>query len=473
MELLLVNDSCPCDSTNTLQAGRDFLPSSRTVDIIYMFLRNPKVEYYSKQYFWILPSVAQSFSTVDNETQTSDTRIHIVTDSADILLRAKSLGYYGHDVNILNSKVTHAYRKLVHDSVSSLEYEVTILRWKYYRMIMNDWNKEYPNSPMTRIVTLDGDVLMTMNVPAFFDSVIRSLTDTSTLSSTERQITANQTRFEFINVALGVVGLFSPVGLSAFDEFIDEWYNGTIEEVLKRNYEVASYGKQNFFSDMILQEKFIASNTIMRNRCFEYFLSTKEQGMSYYEKWRLQPNHQCLLMTLGCIPMSNYRSLLKLSPFIRFLIDGTNTPRQVLQSASEKRITEYSLSIQAENEKYPYCFMVGNIYLLTRSDANGLFVKHFQGKELKKLLYGYGQLFETILQKNHTRGHALDGSDPNYVLFGSGKSIFYFNKTTRSLHPIGSMDSFHQRQLKLGDVIHPFPMSVLDSLPQGPALSVE
>ena len=333
-----------------------------TVDLFYMYSESNTLVYMRDGYYWTMPSVASKFANFNHRTNTSDIRIHLFVDSDSMLEESKAKEYYAHDTRLFIQKYAY-YKDLIRRTVTSLEYELTIFRWRMYNEVVSTWNAMHaPSEQIERILCLDGDVLMAMSPAKFYHDVVdtfrynATIARNNTTQSTVHGLSSNssnssyETRHELINMGYGVVGLFTAHGLSAFDVYITDWYTGTDEEVLARSLKE---GGGKYWSDMMLLEAFLSRNgtdTSIRNNCFEF-----DRYLRYWEGWRADPASQCLLQALQCVPMPNYKEQ-AYQWGLHFHIDnlrwtGTTHRHKFL---GHKR----NLSIQGPMEKYPYCFMV-------------------------------------------------------------------------------------------------------------------
>lgn len=52
-----------------------------------------------KEYFWMLPKITAMYSRANTNGTESDTRIHILSSSVDVLEQASLLGFYSHDLS--------------------------------------------------------------------------------------------------------------------------------------------------------------------------------------------------------------------------------------------------------------------------------------------------------------------------------------------------------------------------------------
>lgn len=344
--------------TNETKINRHVSAHYPTVDIFYMYSENNKLLYMREGHYWTMPSVAAKFSALNPTTNRSDVRIHVSVDSDAMLEQAQKVGYYAYDLRTFVSK-HQPFKAIIQKTVTSLEYELTIFRWKVYNSIVTDWNRQHePEEQIKRIICADGDVLMTMSPAKFFHNVVRTFLLNTTSAHDRKEHNHNlvthyhhkeekEPFHQLINLAYGVMCLFSPRGLAAFDSFIDDWYSGPEEDVVTRSFRA---GGGKYWSDMMLLERFMFTEITERNNCFEY-----DRYVNYYEGWRAAPSNQCLLKALGCIPMSNYHAQ-GIMWGLHFAVDHQRAI--LVKHDSNQDINTNSLSIYGAKEKYPYCFMV-------------------------------------------------------------------------------------------------------------------
>lgn len=328
------------------------------VDLFYMYSDSNRLAYVRDGHYWTMPSVAMKFSEFHPITNKSDIRIHICADSDRMLTQARSYGYYAYDLREYVRKYEH-FRWLVHNTVTSTEYEVTIFRWKVYNSIVSDWNSAHgPHDRINRILTVDGDVLLTMSPAKFYQDVVDTFRLNATAAASPAQThsshhTHHEDSHELINIAYGVVALFSPRGLAAFDAYIDSWYTGAADD------EIIAKCKQTglrYWSDMMLLERFLGTNTTVRNNCFEY-----DRYKKYYQGWRMDSDNQCLLKALQCLPMSNYYDQ-GIRYGMHFYVDNKRVT--LTNSTHANTATKKNLSIKGPLEDYPYCFMVSSALIV-------------------------------------------------------------------------------------------------------------
>lgn len=335
---------------------------------------------------------------------TYDCRIHIVTDSDQIIAEGKEFGdpfnmYKLRDFDYITLPFKHLYAP-THHSVNSMEYEYLCFnRWHIMKEIARTWNVHHPADKINRILSLDLDVLMLQNVAKFVDSTIRALTFTtkttsshtslsshtsshtaetaSTSTSTEHESTHLhhiQTDFDLIVIALGAINIMSLQGLESFSQYIYDWYDRPWEVVQAAN---APYGK--FFSDMMIMKEYLFTTSrngsrevekdrplhlvhARKNACYEYWRTG-----DYYSDWRDNPINQCLLRRLQCIPMSGYREMKQGKNKLYFYYHNSTEIIRNLQDAQAGSSKPFEF--RGTFESFPYCLMVSTNF----SFVNALF----------------------------------------------------------------------------------------------------
>lgn len=332
-------------STDNIHSSKYYEKSSKekgkvifspTVDVFLIVTRPQDYKYIQNGNFWITPAVIKAFIKMN------DTRIHIFSETDAILRHGNSLGfpYFMHDMRsfqFLDVQFFGMYERN-HHSINPMAYEyLCFYRWHLFRQAMQEWEKEYPASPMQRILTIDLDVLMLRNAAMFFEEVLQSLslprnTNYSSSFSTPLPI---EFSFELIVIANGAVHLWSPHGLTAYSDFIYNWYNQSSEAVLAKTKKHAGYlFNVLHFSDMQMVKVFMDEKGETRNGCY---VDASLNGI-----WTRTSSHQCLLDALGCIPMGRYDDMMK-NNTLHF--DNTTS----------------NVQIRGRDEYLPYCLMVNKI----------------------------------------------------------------------------------------------------------------
>lgn len=358
------NDNCQfCSSgpqpTIARQRNDDVHPH---VDIFYLVINNPQLEYISKGRFWVLPTMAMVYSrlipnhkqngvsfnvTRDSNASTiidngRDTRVHIVTDHLPIIQQAQKLGLYAHDIKEYLAQLPKHIVKNVHDGTTSVEYEVTFLRWIVFNRIVQQWNGQWAPSqslrPIERILVLDLDAMLTYNAASYFHFSIVALTNASLSEPTSY----SPDSFDYVNVALGAISLFSVPGLANFSQEVYSFFDDADAVVVNKRCKAFHPN----FSDMMFLKWFIARNPSRRSVCYEY-----------------DPGYQCLLARLGCVPISNYKDMLnhpdrKLEFHVRdeSVITWTKNHPHLSKLAADHRPPDFHLF--ADWQHAPVCAIV-------------------------------------------------------------------------------------------------------------------
>lgn len=308
------------------------------VDVFLVVARPQDYKYISNGNFWIGPQLMQALS------KNNDTRVHIFTDTDDIMVRGTMLGYYMYDMGkepfvSLNKHFFEMYEKN-HHSINNVEYEyLCFYRWHMFRKVVELWENQV--KPITRILTIDTDVVMLTNAAEFFHNAVAAL-----------HIDQADNSFEVITISHGAVHLWTAAGLHSYSNFIYQWYNKSQADVLHTTKQNA--GKYNsmlfnliyyyllcrlnflgylykrlHFSDMQMVGVYMRqSGKNLRNPCFA--------EPSLVNIWRRNPNQGCLFDTLGCIPMSRYDDMMH-----------------------NNSVSWVNHRPQGRDERYPYCLMVG------------------------------------------------------------------------------------------------------------------
>ena len=214
-----------------------------------------------------------------------------------------------------------------HMSLNTYHYEfLCFYRWIVYAEVVKNWNIANPNDPITRILTMDSDILFMKNVAQLFQSVLNSINFTPNRKKDD---------FELTVLGLGAIHLWLPKGLQKYSDFIYEWYNDTnVKENIKKALNYNKLMGEYHFSDMQLVEVFIEKDNKTRDSCFLHS-STLNDVNDAHSNYR-----RCLIDYLQCFPLINY-------------------------SERGNRIITFnktSLSLKGSHSNYPYCAMVSIIY---------------------------------------------------------------------------------------------------------------
>lgn len=188
---LQFHDSCDTRGygmvNNSRTTPRNRTATIRTVDVFFTVESQTRSHrYIYADHFWVVPILLERMARLQKQadgTVTTDTRIHIFSSSDYILKKGQFMGdnIYMWDARIIHpakQKRFFDFYSTVHFSVNVLEYEFLCFnRWHIYRWAMEWWNENHSDSEkMTRILTLDLDVVLFKNAAVFFDDILASLT---------------------------------------------------------------------------------------------------------------------------------------------------------------------------------------------------------------------------------------------------------------------------------------------------------
>jgi hypothetical protein len=181
-------------------------------------------------------------------------------------------------------------------------------------------------------MVMDLDAMVTYNAAAFFHHTVASLlkpricSSNSSYSEDKQPEPVNNEEmveivefadeeFEYVNIGLGSMSLFSVFGLQNFAKDVYYWFNGTAEDVHSRCHAFHPH-----FSDMILLKGFAKSNPALRSSCLEQY-----------------PLPKCIAHRMGCVPLPNYASIIAQHPH-----------RHALFKFQNRTITKWSSTENAE-----------------------------------------------------------------------------------------------------------------------------
>jgi hypothetical protein len=336
--LSLLGISCCACTSSPYQP----LPSPQSVtDVFFVISGLKNYEFVDDGHFWVGLQALKLLSRRHSDSG-FDSRIHIISENPVILSKVNSFGppFYSHDMNQMQFITLPFFEiyKRVHDSVNSLEYEFLCFnRWLLMRHIVSSSKLN-----ISRVLSLDLDVLMLFNANEFVDRVMHAL---------QYQATDD---FDVIVIGLGAVNIFSINGLNIFSDYIYSYFNRSVEIVSKA---VQSY--VHFFSDMMIMKEFLldskVSKPVRKNSYFEYWKADE-----YYTHWRANESNGCLLQRLGCVPMSGYREMLTTdnSLSVQIQVDEAKfDPGKISSPHSPNKLSR--IYLQGTREELPYCLMVG------------------------------------------------------------------------------------------------------------------
>jgi len=307
------------------------------VDIFFILSDMTKLPFVRMQYYWVLPSVAAMLTKTNKSTEASDAevRIHILSESVEILDKASSLGFYGYDL-VPHIDKHNRFLNRVARTVNSTASELGFFRWKVLNHIVTDWNSHAAESPIRKVMVVNGEVLLTTNPAALYDRAMTLAQSTTSVSTVKNLIPP-----QAISIADSVM-LYSPQGLSAFDAFIYEWFDEDCLQALRRK----SVGTHNRpWSDAILFESFANASTpdTLRVKLFD----TVTPGASA----------NAHTQALGCEPLSYYDN-----PYgVHVRVNGLpyqlrNKPKLQNRLLQDPKV--HDAHIYGPDKKYPYCFIV-------------------------------------------------------------------------------------------------------------------
>lgn len=412
-----------------------------TVDVFYYFLddvddelrknRRPRYSYIVKRMFWVLPMIARKLAR--ESVSGFDTRIHIVTNSDDIAKRAALHGYHAHDSEFYkraDQKWLPNVKASLIGTVSPFEYEITILRWIIFAEIMKKWNGKRPEAEkMTRLLVLDGDVMMTVNSAYFFQMALNVLTEQPETDAS-KLATRDDLGYELISFGEGVVNLFSPHGLEEYSSFIRQWFNRDEKVVVADSKSIGGI----YFSDMELQRYFTHRNTSTR---VNYLALENATTLNHF---------------LRCSPSNSVEGLHSRHNS-HFCVGNEVLDFNWLEKlqGSSSSSTRLDVGIRIGGDAYPQCFI------------------HFQGMKNKPLLYLYGRAFENLINvfnERNLKPFDLEPMQPDLLFQPAGsRSIYFVNSTLGRKQHISSMDTFAKYNLSIADVLYRVPVWITDMFP--------
>lgn len=432
------NDSCTDSYVSNSVVSNDngyMLPP--TVDVFYLFLNPGKhTPYITHGYFWILPWIAKNLAR--EKDGRIDTRIHVVSNDDEIVHFAQQYGYHSYNINPYMAEDNHLLskiRKSLHGTVSPYEYEVTIYRWIVFHRVVESWNNEAKQTEkITRILVLDGDVLLSVNAAQFYHNVLLAFTKPHDIHDPFiRNKNHDDLGYELIGVALGVCNLFSSHGLKSFANFLHSWFAGSTEEVVRRSKDIGGV----YFSDMELYKQFIKLDNSTRNGCIMFEKET------------------CFQKLIQCQPEYSIGAFLKEAKTPQFYINGkpvvNDNWQEMLHVTTNVGSPLISFGIQSEVSQQPLCFL------------------HFQGREIKNAMIVFGRAMENVINA-YKRG-TLKKFEVSFATHDlvvqplHSRELFLINATDGKKYSIGTMDAFYHRNYSVGNIIPHIPRWLLHLFP--------
>lgn len=234
-------------------------------------------------------------------TKRNSVRIHILTDSNDLLVRGQEAGFHMHKVEMNNTfydMYAPNHLSVLGSDAKFVKYEYfNFYRWIKYSEIVNDWNTKNAKDPVLQIkniVAIDADVMFLLNPHKLFFRVLHSLGYTS-----------SEDNFDMATVAPGAVQVFSATGLNKYGSFIYDWYNRPKQAIAADMDTIA--GKvfdHQHFSDMQMGILFSHQNEVARSLCFQYDPALRSVVLLNRSKI-----DRCMIDKLECVPAHAYSKL--------------------------------------------------------------------------------------------------------------------------------------------------------------------
>eukprot|EP01032_Pedospumella_encystans_P024681 gene24681-27904_t len=401
------------------------------VDIFFILSDMTKLPFVRMQYYWVLPTVAAMQARTNSSIAAADSelRVHILSDSTEILKKASSLGFYSYDL-VPHIDKHQRFLNRVARTVNSTASELEFFRWKVLNHIVSDWNSHAAESPIRRVMVVNGEVLLTTNPAALYD---RAVTLAQTIAGMNAQKNPDPPQAIYIADA---VMLYSPEGLNAFDAYIDEWFNeGCIHELRRK-----SVGTDNRpWSDVILFERFANSSAstsaTLRLKLFDTIAvdaAAKQVELKHKQ-------------ALGCEPLSYYDN-----PYgVHVRVNGLpyqlrNQQQQAKQVSQDPNI--HDLHIYGPDKEYPYCFM------------------GFVHKHTKNMMYVYGRTLEILRggEEAHTPTTASSLAGDMLLAPEKSREVYYIDSHgTRKF--IANKEEFKNLFLAREQVIGRVPMGIIEA----------
>jgi len=306
-----------------------------TVDAFYYIAWPEENWYIATGDWWLGPSLIDFFTNKHINGKSRENtkllaRIHVLTYDDNTIIKGRAAGPPFYVYNLSDYQpiydVFHEMYIPNHMSLNTYHYEfLCFYRWIVYAEVVKNWNIANPNDLITRILTMDSDILFMKNVAQLFQSALNSINFTPNRKKDD---------FELTVLGLGAIHLWSPKGLQKYSDFIYEWYNDTnVKENIKKALNYNKLMGEYHFSDMQLVEVFIEKDNKTRDSCFLH-ASTLNDVNDAHSNYR-----RCLIDYLQCFPLINY-------------------------SERGNRIITFnktSLSLKGSHSNYPYCAMVSII----------------------------------------------------------------------------------------------------------------
>ena len=326
------------NTSNSLHSNNEYKEEELvTIDAFYYVAWPEENWYIATGDWWLGPSLIDFFTNKfmngrgRNEKKVL-ARVHVLSYDDNTLIRGRAAGppFYVYNLSDFQAKydVFHEMYIPNHMSLNTWHYEfLCFYRWIVYSEVVRNWNIANPNDPISRIITMDSDILFMKNVAELFHNVLNSITFIPNRKKEE---------FELTVLGLGAIHLWSPVGLHKYSDFIYDWYNDSkidVKENIKKH--AGKIMGEYHFSDMQLVDAFISRDRKTRDSCFLHASSLNADANDGHAQYR-----HCLIDYLKCFPLINY---------------SERGNRQI-------NFNKTSLTLKGSHSEYPYCAMVNTIH---------------------------------------------------------------------------------------------------------------
>ena len=384
---------------------------SSIVDVFYLAAYPKNYTYIKEGQFWNGPLLVQALS------RCNDTRVHIFSEDAAILSKSLQYGFISHNISKY-SNIEQSFRRMYrHVSFNYFDYEfLCFYRWHMFNQMIKTWNTLQSSSGrISRVITLDTDVLLMMNAAEFYKrAVVASGVDKSNM--------------DLIIASPGAVQLWSSHGIRKFSDFIYDWYNETTSIVMERSLNASALFAKSFkvFSDMEMVSEFALRNTAKRKPCLSIVSQTKSADR--------KPWQDCVIESLGCVPVGDYGGILG----SRYIFD----PHRPISWSSEL------FGFKDDKEKYPFCYL------------------HFQGDRTKYYLRFYGNYMLQMRVGNWTE------FGPMLVTTSTNPNEVFLVDRAGYLRGFWNYEAFVKLNYNAWMIYRKLPAEMVDSLPKGPPITV-
>ena len=185
--------------------------------------------------------------------QNNDVRVHIITDSQQILNNISSLGqpYFGYDLKYFQNMNETFFQIYKHVSVNTFTYEyLCFYRWFVFNEIVKLCAIHNSTHPIRKIITMDLDAIILTSPSTLFRNVLKFY---------------KMNVYDLTNIMMipGAVTLWSPKGLNQFTVFLRNCYDQSPQNfyVLANEFEVKFEGRLHI-SDINFLRRFSTLNSL-------------------------------------------------------------------------------------------------------------------------------------------------------------------------------------------------------------------